>query len=59
MIGGVLDDRFEMSPKVQILIQILAGLAVVITGSGLHNRVWIACEIATRKAQSDSSNAPH
>ena len=36
-----------------------AVLAVVITGSGLHKRVWTACEIATRKAQSASNNAPH
>jgi len=35
-----------------------AVLAVVIAGSGRHNRVWLACEIVTRRVKSAGNNVP-
>lgn len=35
MIGGALDDRFDISPKKQIVFPVLASLIVIATGSGI------------------------
>lgn len=36
LIGGVLDDKFDLKPKYQIIFPILAILSVIVTGTGIN-----------------------
>jgi len=42
MIGGLLDDRFDLSPKIQIIFPILAALLIIASGTSIdHVTHWI------------------